>query len=89
MLEIPDEEMAFRLVRLYVEEISQRGEKRQMGIDTIINAYFYTLLRLKKKKEQMGLLGEVVEKEQEEMKEDIERMEFPRPGEEDEFSFLG
>lgn len=80
-----DEEMAYRLVDLYVREISQRGEKRQMGLNTIINAYFYTLSRLKKKKEEMGILEPLVEKEEEKMGEGIEKVYFPEPDEQFDF----
>lgn len=82
---IPDEEMAYRLVDLYLREVSRRGEKRQMGLDTIINAYFYTLLRLKKKKEEMGLLTPAVEKEEELIGEGLESLEMPSS--EEQFDF--
>ena len=80
-----DEEMAYKLVELYVREISQRGEKRQMGLDTIINAYFYTLTRLKKKKEELGIIEPAVEKEEEKLEEGIESMMFP--GSDEQFKF--
>lgn len=44
-----DEEVAFRIVRLYFEEIARLGFKRQLDIDQIINAYFYTLKKLSNK----------------------------------------
>lgn len=72
-----DEEMAYRLVEIYVKEVSQRGEKRQMGLDTIINAYFYTLLRLKKKREEMGIIEPVVKQEERQMEEEVEKVSFP------------
>ncbi len=59
------EEIAYKLVKLYVGEISRGGEKRQMGLDTIINAYFYTLTRLERKKEELGLFETAVKKEEE------------------------
>ncbi len=77
----PDEETSYRLVKMYVEEISQRGEKRQMGLDTIINAYVYTLARLKKKKEEMGLVAPAVEKEEELLEEELSEADFESPGE--------
>lgn len=73
----PDEEMAYRIVDMYIREVSQRGEKRQMGLDTIINAYFYTLMRLKKKKDEMGLMEPAVEREEERMEEGLEEISFP------------
>ena len=77
MTEITDEEMAYRLVELYVREISRRGEKRQMGLDTIINAYYYTLVRLKKKEEETKIFEEAVEKEEEELASGVEEIKFP------------
>jgi hypothetical protein len=75
-----DEEMAFKLVEMYVKEVSQRGEKRQMGLDTIINAYFYTLLRLKKKRQEIGLLEPIVQKEEQKIEGEVETIAFPESG---------
>jgi len=75
---IPDEEMAYKIVQLYVEKVSQRGEKRQMGLDTIINAYFYTLLRLQRKKRELGIIEPAVEKEENTIETaDVEQINFP------------
>lgn len=82
---VPDEEVAYRLVELYVREISQRGEKRQMGLDTIINAYFYTLLRLKKRKDEVGIFEKAVEKEEEDLEKGLDKIYFPEEKEEFEF----
>ncbi len=46
-----DEEVAFRIVRLYFEEIARLGFKRQLDLDQIINAYFYALKKLENKEE--------------------------------------
>jgi len=81
----PDEEMAYRLVDMYIREVSQRGEKRQMGLDTIINAYFYTLMRLKKKKDEMGIIEPVVEKEEQRLEEGLEEISFPSSDEQFDF----
>lgn len=40
------EEVAFRIVRLYFEDIARLGFKRQLDLDQMINAYFYTLKKL-------------------------------------------
>jgi hypothetical protein len=40
------EEVAFRIVRLYFEEIARLGFKRQLDLDQMISAYFYTMQRL-------------------------------------------
>ncbi len=84
---IPDEEMAFKLVQLYVSDVSRKGEKRQMGLDTIINAYFYTLLRLQKKKKEMGYLEPAVDREEEELSAASALEELPMTGLEDQFNF--
>lgn len=60
-----EEEIAYKLVKLYVEEVSRGGEKRRMGIDTIINAYFYTLTRLKRKGEELEHFKSAVKEEEE------------------------
>ena len=44
-----DEEVAFRIVRLYFEEIARLGFKRTLDLDQMINSYFYTLKQLKGK----------------------------------------
>ncbi|MEK6958596.1 MAG: hypothetical protein AABW59_00980 [archaeon] len=48
-----DEEVAFRVVRLYFEEVARLGFKRQLDLDQIVNSYFYALKRLKNKDEVM------------------------------------
>ncbi|MFA5357351.1 MAG: hypothetical protein WC308_00295 [archaeon] len=48
-----DEEVAFRIVRLYFEEIARLGFKRQLDLDQMINSYFYSLNRLKNKDDSM------------------------------------
>ncbi len=48
-----DEEVAFRIVRLYFEDVARLGFKRQLDLDQMINAYFYTLKMLKNKDESV------------------------------------
>lgn len=58
-----DDELAFRLVELYVQEVSKGHEKRQMGLDTLLNAYFYALLRINRKNREMSALSKAVDRE--------------------------
>lgn len=59
-----DEEVAFRIVRLYFEEIARLGFKRQLDIDQIINAYFYALKKLGNKDAAMKeAVRKIVEEE--------------------------
>ena len=69
-----DEEMAFRLVELYLREVPGRAEKRRMTLDTVINAYLYTLSRLKRKKKELGLIEQIVEEEEKEIPEEMEEL---------------
>lgn len=78
-----DEEIAYRLVELYVREISRGPERRKMGLDTIINAYYYSLARLKKKKKEMGIFETAVEEEE----RAAEELGFPFPVGEEELPF--
>ena len=59
-----DEEVAFRIVRLYFEEIARFGFKRSLDLDQIINSYFYTLNKLKGKDAAMKKIIEKVVKEE-------------------------
>jgi len=63
-----DEEVAFNVVKLYFEQIARLGFKRKLDLDAIINAYFYTLDRMKKKQEEMSLVDKVVMKEEARLK---------------------
>jgi len=58
-----DEEVAFKIVRLYFEEIARLGFKRQLDLDQILNSYFYTLKKVTDK-EAMKKIVIQMEKEQ-------------------------
>ncbi|MBT4870757.1 MAG: hypothetical protein HON47_04235 [Candidatus Diapherotrites archaeon] len=57
-----DEEVAFRVVRLYFEEIARLGFKRQLDLDQMINAYFYTLKKVKDKETMKKIIIELDKK---------------------------
>ncbi len=58
--ELADEEVAFKLVSLYFEQIAKLGFKRKLDIDAIINAYFYTLNRLKNKQRELENIEKII-----------------------------
>jgi hypothetical protein len=59
-----DDEIAFRIVRLYFEDVARLGFKRSLDLDQMINAYFYVLKRLKEKESIMKkVTAEVVKEE--------------------------
>ena len=62
---LQDEEIAYRLVKLYFKEIARLGFKRKLDLDAIINAYMYSLQRLKNKDKEMDELSRFVQKEEE------------------------
>lgn len=61
---LSDEEVAARIVGIYFEEIARLGFKRSLGLDEVINAYYYTLSRLKNKGEAMKIATEKVVREE-------------------------
>ena len=76
---IADEEMAYRIVRLYFQEIARLGFKRKLDLDAIINAYFYALQRLHNKDKEMKAIKRVVEEEERELTEETKNEMFPEP----------
>jgi len=61
---VPDEEVAYRLVKLYFEEVARLGFKRTLSLDAIMNSYFYALQRLENKKIEMTAMKKLVKKEE-------------------------
>lgn len=65
---ISDEEVAFKIVNIYFEEIARLGFKRSLDLDAIINAYFYTLQRIKNKDKLLVEMGKKVMEEEARLK---------------------
>ena len=53
-MKITNEEMAYRLVKLYFDEIARLGVKRSLDLDSVMQAYYYTLERLENKTKGTG-----------------------------------
>ncbi len=64
---VPDEEVAYRLVKLYFEEVARLGFKRTLSLDAIMNAYFYALQRMENKGAEMAAMKKLVKKEESEL----------------------
>jgi hypothetical protein len=62
-----DEEVAFRIVRLYFEDVARLGFKRQLDLDQMINSYFYTLKKLKGKDAALKKATEQIVREEKEI----------------------
>jgi len=58
-----NDELALGLVKLYVEEVARLGLKRKLDLDSIINAYLYTIARLNKKSEEVSVFKKAAEEE--------------------------
>lgn len=64
MKKISNEEIAFRIVSIYFEEIARLGFKRSLDLDSIINAYFFTLEKIKNKDAKISeMMQKVLEEE--------------------------
>ena len=59
MEEVNNEQIALGITKLYVEEVARLGLKRKFDLDSVINAYLYTLARLNKKSEDMAIFEKV------------------------------
>ena len=46
--ELPDEEIAYRMIKLYFTDLVRHRHKRALTLDEVINAYLYALVREKK-----------------------------------------
>lgn len=75
--ELPVEEVAVRLTRLYFEEIARLGFKRRLDFDAIINAYYYCLQRLQNKDKELEVMRRIVEKEENKLSHESKAQLFP------------
>jgi histone H1/5 len=60
--ELSDEELALSLTSLYFKEIAQLGFKRGLELDAVINAYLYSLSRIKRKEIETKEIIEAIRK---------------------------
>lgn len=75
---ISEEEVSFRLVSIYFEEIARLGFKRSLDLDAIINAYFYTLEKIKGKQLVMQEMQRKVIEEEQRLKTQSKEEIIPR-----------
>ncbi len=47
--ELTDEELALKMLDIYFTEVARLGFKRTLALDEVINTYFYSLARVKRK----------------------------------------
>lgn len=75
--DISDEKLAFRLVELYFDEIAHSGFKRRLDLDSMVNAYFYVLQRLKNKDKELMLMAKLVAEQEKKMTLESKEELFP------------
>ncbi|MFH1256930.1 MAG: hypothetical protein V1494_06600 [Candidatus Diapherotrites archaeon] len=75
---LADEEIAAMLVEIYFEEVARHGFKRSLDLDAIVNAYLYTLNRLKTKDQQLQEIVQMVKKEEEKLSTETKEEMFPQ-----------
>ena len=61
-LAMSDEEVAYRIVGLYFQDIARVVVKRRLSLDEIINAYLYALGRARKKEYEMQEIVEAIKR---------------------------
>lgn len=72
-----DEMMAFKIVTLYFEEIARLGFKRKLDLDAIMNAYFYSMARLRNKEKELEIMKKIVEQEEAVIAKETKEQLFP------------
>ncbi len=75
--DLPIEEVAVRLTKLYFEEIARLGFKRRLDFDAIINAYYYCLQRLQNKDKELEVMRKIVEREEHKLDHETKAQMFP------------
>ena len=78
---LPDEEVALRLVRLYLGEVARPKLKRTVDLDAVLNAYFYALRRVGNKEKELKAIEKIVEEEEKEIASESKQQLIPMPSE--------
>lgn len=60
--DISEEEVALSMVQLYFKEVARLGYKAGLDLDKVINAYFYSLSRVRRRDEEMHRIIEAIKK---------------------------
>jgi len=56
-------EVAYKLVDLYVKELSERRDKKMLNLEGLVEAYFYVLSRLSTGEHEMDNITKAVKEE--------------------------
>jgi len=70
MAGLTNEEIATRIMKVYFREIARLGYKRRLSLDEVINAYYYTLSRLRDKQSISRELLRKVEAEEKQLRKE-------------------
>jgi len=58
-----EHDIAYRLVDLYVKELTEHRDKRMLNIEGLVEAYLYVLSRLKSSEHEMGQITKAMKGE--------------------------
>lgn len=59
---LSDQDVAYRILAIYFENVARIGFKRKLDLDAVINSYLYTLSRLSNKDKELKAMAELVRK---------------------------
>jgi len=59
---LAEEELALRMIDTYFTEVARYGFKRKLTLDEVVNAYFYSLMRIERKHVELGSMTQRIEK---------------------------
>jgi len=57
-----NEELALKMIDVYFREVARRGLKRSLSLDEVVNAYFYSLMRIQRKGIELQEICNIVNK---------------------------
>ena len=72
------EEVAYSIIKMYFGNIARLGFKRRLDLDAVINAYLYTLKRLKELEKNDDEIEKMVEKTEAELANETKEELFPQ-----------
>ena len=77
-MKLSKEEVAYSIIKMYFGNIARLGFKRRLDLDAVINAYLYTLKRLKELEKNDDEIEKMVEKTEAELANETKEELFPQ-----------
>ena len=77
-MKLSNEEIAYSIIEMYIGNIARLGFKRRLDLDAVINAYLYTLKRLKELEKNDDEIEKMVEKTEAKLANETKEELFPQ-----------